>query len=412
MAEPRRRVAIIGGSMAGLLAGLLLSRQGWEVDIFERSGAELASRGAGITPHQALFDAFHQAGIDIDKAMGVRSTGRTLLNARGGIEATNDTAQLFTSWGLLYRFLRNAFPRECYHNGAVVSDIRAGRNQVELKFAHGENLAVDWLIGADGSRSLLRNRYAPSAQTTYAGYIAWRGLVPEALLDDSVGSQLENRMTFYLPPGEHMLGYTVAGPSDSLERGRRWYNWVWYRPAPAGECYRQLFTDLNGDTHADGIPPQQINPAVIEAMRSDARRILPPQFAAAVECTQQPFLQPIVEVESERLVFGRAILIGDAAFTARPHIGLGVSKAAEDAATLATVFEFGHDDLVEALTPWERARLRFGRAVLKRSADLGCYLAGEPNNESEAQRFEQFRRPDIVLDGIAAAAPQKYLSIE
>src|SRR5438067_1843181 len=34
--------------MSGLLAGLLLRRAGWQVDIFEKVESELAGRGAGI----------------------------------------------------------------------------------------------------------------------------------------------------------------------------------------------------------------------------------------------------------------------------------------------------------------------------------------------------------------------------
>ncbi len=79
MSKYHGKVGIIGGSMAGLIAGLLLKRQGWSVDIFERSGEELASRGAGITSHKELFDAFRQAGADIENAMGIESHGRIVF---------------------------------------------------------------------------------------------------------------------------------------------------------------------------------------------------------------------------------------------------------------------------------------------------------------------------------------------
>ena len=48
-----RRALVIGGSMSGLLAGIMLHRRGWDVDIFERVGSELSGRGAGIVA-QAL----------------------------------------------------------------------------------------------------------------------------------------------------------------------------------------------------------------------------------------------------------------------------------------------------------------------------------------------------------------------
>lgn len=403
-------IGVIGGSMAGLMAGLLLRRQGWNVDIFERSGEELASRGAGITPHKELFDAFRQAGADIENAMGVEAHGRTVLAHDGTIAAQLEAPQLFTSWGLLYRFLRKEFPDEHYHNGAVATAVSGNKQSVAVEFHDGASRTFDWLIGADGLRSLVRESVAPHLQLEYTGYIAWRGLVPEALIPESIGQQLENRMTFYLPPGEHMLGYTVAGPNDSLIRGERWYNWVWYRPTDAGQARTEMFTDVEGTYHRDGIAPHHIMGAVTAKMRNDAKRLLPPQFQAVVRHTEQPFIQPIVELASERLVFERIVLIGDAAFTARPHVGLGVSKAADDAAMLARAFEHPADDIPSALQEWERERLRFGRAVLKRSADLGCYLNGAPQNEAEAVRFERFRSANTLMTEIAA--PQLYAFLE
>ena len=45
---PQRRALVIGGSMSGLLAAIMLSRHGWEVSVFERVSSELAGRGAGM----------------------------------------------------------------------------------------------------------------------------------------------------------------------------------------------------------------------------------------------------------------------------------------------------------------------------------------------------------------------------
>src|SRR5216684_4888405 len=58
------KAVVIGGSMAGLFAALLLRRAGWQVDVYERIGAELAGRGAGIVTHRELFDVLARAGID------------------------------------------------------------------------------------------------------------------------------------------------------------------------------------------------------------------------------------------------------------------------------------------------------------------------------------------------------------
>jgi 2-polyprenyl-6-methoxyphenol hydroxylase-like FAD-dependent oxidoreductase len=40
--------------MSGLLAGLLLRRHGWDVNVFERVEKELSGRGAGIVAQPEL----------------------------------------------------------------------------------------------------------------------------------------------------------------------------------------------------------------------------------------------------------------------------------------------------------------------------------------------------------------------
>ena len=70
-------------------------------------------------------------------------------------------------------------------------------------------------------------------------------------------------------------------------------------------------------------------------MREEAAQVLAPQFNAMVALCEQPFLQPIYDLEVPRMAFGRVAILGDAAFVARPHVGAGVAKAAEDALTLA-----------------------------------------------------------------------------
>lgn len=398
--------------MAGLLTGLLLLRQGRDVHIFERNGAELASRGAGITPHAALFAAFEHAGVDISTALGVTSAGRILYRKNGEVSASSESQQLFTSWGKLYRFLRSEFPDERYHNGHELCDIKSHEERVDLRFSNGKHASFGWLIGADGSRSTVRNAVAPATSIDYAGYVAWRGLVVESLLPSSYRGELARGMSFFLPPHEHMLGYTVAGPDDTLVCGERWYNWVWYRPVASGAPYDEMFSDEAGRLYRDGIAPQRIRESVIRTLQRDASSLLPPQFSAVVANTPRPFLQPIIELASAQLVRGRCLLLGDAAFTARPHIGFGVSKAAEDATQLAQVFSKDVSEFHAALENWEQSRLSIGRAVLKRSADLGCYIGATTSDDAERRRHAYFRSPKVILNGIAAPEPYEFLELE
>ena len=144
---------------------------------------------------------------------------------------------------------------------------------------------------------------------------------------------------FCLPEGEQLLGYPVPGRDNDTQVGRRAYNIVWYRPTDA-HTLADLCTDAAGRHHDAGIPPPLIRPDVIARVKADAERLLAPQIAG-IFLRAAPFFQPIYDLESPQIVFGRVGLAGDAAFVARPHVGAGTTKAAVDAATLAAVLARG-----------------------------------------------------------------------
>jgi 2-polyprenyl-6-methoxyphenol hydroxylase-like FAD-dependent oxidoreductase len=89
---------------------------------------------------------------------------------------------------------------------------------------------ADLVIGADGVGSVVRAAVPGSdAPPAYAGYAAWRGLVPETALPRDAAELLYERFAFFDADGSHALGYLVPGPDGSTDTGQRRYNWVWYR---------------------------------------------------------------------------------------------------------------------------------------------------------------------------------------
>jgi 2,6-dihydroxypyridine 3-monooxygenase len=105
--------------------------------------------------------------------------------------------------------------------------------------------------------------------------------------------------------------------------------------------------------------------------RSTARARLAPQLAAVVEAAERPFVQVIFDIEVPRMAFGRACLIGDAAFALRPHIAAGTAKAAADAWALADALDESAGDVAAALRAWEAQQLSIGRAALERARRNG-----------------------------------------
>ena len=151
------------------------------------------------------------------------------------------------------------------------------------------------------------------------------------------------------------VGYPIAGTQNDPRQGQRRYNVVWYRPADEKNELPLLLTDRDGVTHSISIPPPLVRSEPIAAMRMAAEWLLAPQFCEIVRLIEQPFLQPIYDLESPRLAFGRVAIIGDAAFVARPHVAAGVSKAADDAAALAEALDA--EDVEVALRRFEAQRL-------------------------------------------------------
>src|ERR1700680_2415371 len=125
------KAVVIGGSMAGIFAALLLRRAGCQVDVYERLGAELAGRGAGIVTHRELFDVLARAGIDTAAAaLGVSVPGRRVLDRDGRVAGELALPQVLTSWGRLYGMLTDALPANYYHHGENLVEVTEHSDRV------------------------------------------------------------------------------------------------------------------------------------------------------------------------------------------------------------------------------------------------------------------------------------------
>ena len=369
--------------MSGLLSGLLLQRAGWAVDIYERVETELSGRGAGIVAQQELIARLRGLGLATDE-LGVHITTRKILDAEGRLTHEINCPQVLTAWERVYRLLRDAFPPAHYHRGRGLTKFTQNRDAIHAHFSDGEIIEADLLVGADGIRSTVRQLCSPDVTPRYAGYSAWRALIAERALPADVHRELFEYMTFGLPPGEQFLGYPVAGPDNDLRPGHRRYNVVWYRPADEAVKLKWLLTDEQGVTHTISIPPPLIRREAIAEMRADAERLVAPQFRQIVRLIQEPILQPIYDLESPHMAFGRVAILGDAAFVARPHVAAGVSKAADDAAALADALQ-NEENVELALERYEAARLRENYRIIERARHLGAYLQATRTKEEQAR---------------------------
>jgi 2,6-dihydroxypyridine 3-monooxygenase len=364
------RAAVVGGSLGGLSAALLLGDAGWEVDVYERSPAELVQRGAGIgfLPAAARY-LVERAGVPLAR-ISVATSRIRYLDRRGQPAYDGPQAYRFSSWNTVYRALLARMAPSRYHLGHEVMGWAEEGDTVEVHLAGRPSRRVDLLVCADGVGSMARARLLPAVRPAYAGYVAWRGMVPEAELEAATRAALDDAITYYVYANSHILVYPIPGPDGSVEPGRRLMNFVWYRNYLAGDDLDDLLTDDGGQRRDLSVPPGSVAERHVAELRAEAGARLPGPLSCVVAGVSRPFLQVIYDIEVPRMAFGRVCLLGDAAFVVRPHAAAGTAKAAADAWALAeAVGQERH--LPTALARWERGQVALGAQLLERTRRIG-----------------------------------------
>lgn len=380
------RVAVMGGSLGGLTAALALRDLGCAVDVYERSASPLENRGAGIGLHPMTIRYFTENDPLDTERVALTLPWLRFLDRSGRVDYEERTDYRFSSWNTIYRSLLKHFDQRHYRLGHEVADFRQDGDGVDLRFADGGSARTDLLVCAAGVTSAARGKLQPDAHPRYSGYVAWRGTVDEGSLSAPTFDLLADALTYFLTPTGHILVYPIPGPDGALEPGRRLMNMVWYQNYAEGEALDDLMTDSAGELRAVSMPPGSVRRHHVEWMKSYAAENMPPPIAEVVERIALPFVQAIIDVEVERMAFGRVCLIGDGAFAARPHAAAGTAKACADAWALAEALRDAGGDVGAALTRWEPGQLALGRQLLARTRDMGdrsqfahSWVPGDPS---------------------------------
>ncbi|ALL69502.1 2-polyprenyl-6-methoxyphenol hydroxylase (plasmid) [Paraburkholderia caribensis MBA4] len=372
----KHRAVVIGGSLGGLLTASTLRAAGWEVDVFETSPGQLDSRGGGVVLQPAVLDALQFAGVKPPDPPGVPSGERIYLDREDKRVEELHMPQMQTSWSLLYRAMKDTLPAQHLHSGETFVNFRTEGDKVVALFDNGRSEEADLLVGADGIRSTLRSRLLPEVMPAYAGYVAWRGLVEELDLPAQAANTLHGRFAFQEGDGHSALSYMIPGDDDSTEVGKRRWNWVWYRKYSRAQL-EQLLIDRNGVARPFSLPPGSTKNADIAQLRADAKLMMGPTFRALVDSTEDPFMQPIVDLRAPKMVFGRAVLLGDAASVPRPHTAGSTAKAASNAHALALALLSAQrkgETIDSALKHWESQQLQRGKLMTELGISLGNRL--------------------------------------
>jgi salicylate hydroxylase len=317
---------IAGAGIGGLTAALCLSRAGFRVTLLERSKA-LQTFGAGlqISPNASAI----LRDLGILPAIVAKALAPVAIHARRGRDgmtlARMPLADAERRWGAPYLLVHRAdlqqalvkaveqTPSIALVTQSALAGFAATENGVALAVLRG-NIRVkydgDCLIGADGLRSLVRERLAdgPATLPDRAGRVAFRALVDSKLVPAALR---QPESCLWLGRKAHVVHYPlregsiinlVAVADDAMAID--WKAEFWSQPA---ESQRVL------------------------ARFADFDSALRDLLASATEWRCWPLL------ERPRLASwtkGPIALLGDAAHPMLPFLAQGAAQAIEDAAAL------------------------------------------------------------------------------
>jgi salicylate hydroxylase len=345
-------VAIIGGGIGGLTTALALLQRGIDVSVYEQA-PELKEVGAGIQISSNGTRVLYALGLEPAlREIQVLPSRRVIRHWATGetwnwFDLGQTTAQRYgTPHVMLHRgdlqaMLAAAVRRErpdAIRLGMMCNGLAQSDDAVTVRFAGGETVHADYLIGADGIHSTVRAALFGADRPEFTGCVAWRGLVPMAQLPAHIAEMLG---TNWLGPHGHVLHYPVRRGElmnfiSFVERDD-WQVESWMVAGTRDE----LANDYGG-WHED--------------VQAIIRHIETPYKWAMM-----------VREPMARWSEGRVTLLGDACHPTLPFLGQGGVMAIEDAYVVAACLKQYFADPAAALARYEEIRRERTAAVVRRS---------------------------------------------
>jgi len=387
-----KHIAIIGAGIGGMTAAVTLAKKGIKVSIFEQA-PELSEVGAGLTITPNATKGLMYLGLEkqmkevgmAHSQQGVRhfetgemivplERGEKMLEKYGAYQLQAHRADVHN---VLIDELKLHDSNTIYTNHELI-DLNEKNNSVELVFSNNETYEVDFVIGADGNRSAVRKIILGDDDPQFAGYVAWRGLVPTELLGeddfDECGSSA------FIAPGRVFARYLV--------RNGELYNYVaflatdewaeegWAIPSKV-DIVMDIFSDYN----------QQVKNIIAATPVSDL-------FKWGIFARE-----PVAKWSTKNIT-----LLGDAAHPLEPFMGQGASLAIEDGVVLGRIIE-DSESSDEIVSRYEAARIERAHFVTEHSKRAGARFTGidpekytkeEHKNEEELGLFN-YHPGDVIV---------------
>lgn len=370
MGSPRvkmPRVAVVGGSIAGLTAANLLRDAGCEVDVYERSSVLLSGFGTGIVVQPELVRYILERTSTTLEELSVPSTSMRYFNAETGRQIGQVAAEWrFTAYNAVYRQLLDAYGLDRYHLGWTLTSVTENDGRPIAHFEGRPPVEADLIVCADGGGSVARSTLL-GVSPQYAGYVTWRGMVDRDEVSPDVWRFFHDAFTYGLLKDSHIIAYPIPRVSpEGVILGTPRLNFQWYWNVTEGPDLDELMTDASGIRRPVSVHHEMLALSTLESLHSRATRQLSEPFRQLITAARQPFVTVLADAEINKMAFGGIALIGDAGITPRPHAAAGAAKAALDGWNLVEKLIQAEGRVQEALAAWEPVQLEIGHAYLKK----------------------------------------------
>ncbi|MCH6170887.1 FAD-dependent monooxygenase [Pseudonocardia alaniniphila] len=372
-------IAIVGGGIGGLAAAAFLHRAGLPSTVYEQA-SELTPVGAGVVvaPNAVrllrrlgVLDTFLERAVQLQVGWEFRrwQTGTVLSaeNLEAACERLYGEHTYTAHRADLLDAIGSAVPAGTVRLGRRCVGLDAAGPRPVLRFADGEVVEPDVLIGADGIHSVVRSTLAEPSPATYSGLCAFRALVPA---ERAPSFARRPAQTLWIGPDHHLVHYPISAG--------RLVNLVAF--APAGdysiESWTAAATVEEFLTEFAGWDPRLID--LIRAAGTPGRWAL------------------LDRAPLRRWSVGRTTLLGDAAHPMFPFFAQGAAQAIEDAAVLAACLAGDRADPARGLHRYEELR-RPRTSRLQEVSHARSFVNHLPDGPEQEVRDASFRDADPLV---------------
>lgn len=333
---------IVGGSLGGLMMGLALARSGYAVTILERADSSLRN-GAFIRLHTKSY-----RNSQIERELRhLASNGNNMVEAWSAIQAR-----------LLHAVAKE--PRiTLRHHTRMVS---VGQNESSAWATSDEEQMFkgDFLIGADGYRSIVRRYLSPDRPfADYAGYLAWVGKVDEHLLPKKDWKKRQLSSAYFNDSAAGKLTTAVMpGKEGGTHPGQRWIGFCWF-----DYSHNRLLSELG--VLKDGIAQHSLyGEAIPDPLLEELSQTSQAHWSKEDDAILQIAIKdrsligtPVNEYIPSLLSKGRIAMIGDAAHTMSPMTGAGFNDTLDDTVAIMDAIKKFPNSIIKALSEYQARRL-------------------------------------------------------